>query len=58
VLLAPLKKEGIIVKALLNKQIKVIPIIPNEIEKYPWAGHLGIKMVKILFQLLNKAIPL
>jgi ATP-dependent Lhr-like helicase len=55
VLLAPLKKEGIIVKALLNKKIKVIPIIPNEIENYPWAGHLGIKMAESLIPIIEKS---
>jgi ATP-dependent Lhr-like helicase len=44
VLLSPLKKEGVIVKAILNKSIDIESIIPDEIEKYPWAGHLGIKL--------------
>src|SRR6185295_9188678 len=34
-LLSPLKKEGIIVRANLQKQIEVQSIIPDEIEKYP-----------------------
>src|SRR5690349_24801479 len=44
VLLAPLKQEGIIIKANLNKRTDVYSIIPSEIEKYPWAGHLGLKL--------------
>jgi ATP-dependent Lhr-like helicase len=51
VLLSPLKKKGVIVKANLQKKIEVESIIPDEIEKYPWAGHLGIKLV-------HKVIPI
>ncbi|MEO6229696.1 MAG: ligase-associated DNA damage response DEXH box helicase [Ferruginibacter sp.] len=51
VLLAPLKLEGIIVRADIRKDIQIESIYPDEIEKYPWAGHLGIKLV-------NKVIPI
>lgn len=51
VLLAPLKKKGIIIKADIKKGIEIESIIPDEIEKYPWAGHLGIRLV-------NKVIPI
>lgn len=44
VLLAPLKKAGVIVRAQIRKNIEVESVIPDEIEKYPWAGHLGIKL--------------
>ena len=45
VLLFPIKKEGVIVRSGLKKNIEIESIIPQEIEKYPWAGHLGIKLV-------------
>ncbi|TAG12516.1 MAG: ligase-associated DNA damage response DEXH box helicase [Sphingobacteriia bacterium] len=51
VLLAPLKKEGVIIRAVINKPLEVHTIIPDEIEQYPWAGHLGIKLA-------NKLIPI
>ena len=40
------KKEGdgIIIRAVTDKQVEVQAIFPEEIEKYPWAGHLGIKL--------------
>lgn len=44
VLLSPLKKKGVIIKANVNKKFEIESIIPDEIEKYPWAGHLGIKL--------------
>jgi len=54
VLLASLKQEGVIVKAAIKKNIEVIPIIPDEIEKYPWAGHLGIKLVDKVIPIINE----
>ncbi len=53
VLLAPLQQEGVIIKAQLDKKIEVIPIIPDEIEKYPWAGHLGIKLAHKLVPVIE-----
>jgi ATP-dependent Lhr-like helicase len=50
VLLRPLRKEGIIIKAEVKKKFEIESVIPDEIEKYPWAGHLGIKLA-------NKVIP-
>ena len=51
VLLSPLQKQGVIIKAEIKKTIEIESIIPDEIEKYPWAGHLGIKLV-------HKVIPI
>jgi len=51
VLLSSLKKDGVIIKAMIDKKIEVQSIFPDEIEKYPWAGHLGIKLV-------HKVIPI
>jgi ATP-dependent Lhr-like helicase len=51
VLLAPLNEEGEIVKANMKKQIEIESVLPDEIENYPWAGHLGIKLI-------HKVIPI
>ncbi|MEJ7609999.1 MAG: DEAD/DEAH box helicase [Ferruginibacter sp.] len=51
VLLSPLRKEGIIIKARVKKKFRIESVIPEEIEKYPWAGHLGIKLA-------DKVIPI
>ncbi|MEO6135226.1 MAG: ligase-associated DNA damage response DEXH box helicase [Ginsengibacter sp.] len=39
------------VTAHVDKRITIESIFPDEIEKYPWAGHLGIKLV-------DKVIPI
>ncbi len=44
VLLAPLQTRGDTITAQHNKRITITAILPDEIEKYPWAGHLGIKL--------------
>lgn len=54
VLMASLQKEGVIVRAKMDKQISVESIIPDEIEKYPWAGHLGIKLAEKLVPIIER----
>jgi ATP-dependent Lhr-like helicase len=55
VLLAPIQKEGVIIRAQLDKKIVVESIIPDEIESYPWAGHLGIKLAHKLIPIIEKS---
>jgi ATP-dependent Lhr-like helicase len=43
--------KGFIVRAQIDKPIQVESILPDEIERYPWAGHLGIKLI-------HKVIPI
>ncbi|NCT75691.1 MAG: ligase-associated DNA damage response DEXH box helicase [Chitinophagaceae bacterium] len=45
VLLAPFQQTGSIIRAQVRKEVEVLSVLPDEIEKYPWAGHLGIKLV-------------
>lgn len=40
-----------IIKSGIEKKIEVISIFPDEVERLPWSGHLGI-------QLLDKVIPI
>lgn len=39
------------IKADIEKEIEIVTLFPDEIERFPWAGHLGIRM-------LEKVIPL
>ena len=47
--------EGFIVKAVIDKPIDVESIFPDEIEKYPWAGHLGLKLVHKVIPILESS---
>ncbi len=55
VLMAPLKEVGVIVKANMNKRIEVESIFPDEIEKYPWAGHLGIRLIHKIIPIIQQS---
>jgi ATP-dependent helicase Lhr and Lhr-like helicase len=54
VLMAPLQTPGIIVSAQISKKIEVEAVLPDEIERYPWAGHLGIKLVDKVVDIINR----
>ncbi|WP_343688567.1 ligase-associated DNA damage response DEXH box helicase [Chitinophaga sp.] len=51
VLLGTPDPQAVIVRAKIDKKIELQSILPDEIEKYPWAGHLGTR-------LLYKALPI
>jgi ATP-dependent Lhr-like helicase len=55
VLMSSLKNKGVIVKANMYKRIEVESIFPDEIEKYPWAGHLGIKLAHKLIPIIEQS---
>jgi ATP-dependent helicase Lhr and Lhr-like helicase len=43
----------VIIKANLHKKTEIHSIFPDEIEKYPWAGHLGIKLVDKILPIIH-----
>lgn len=45
VLAGGLSDNSITVKAEIEKRIEVQSVIPEEIERFPWAGHLGVKLI-------------
>jgi ATP-dependent Lhr-like helicase len=53
VLLSPLGEEGTITRSDIKKKTNIIPILPDEIEKYPWAGHLGLKLAHKVIPIIN-----
>jgi len=55
VLLASIKKEGVIIRAKIDKPIYVESILPDEIEKYPWSGHLGIRLAEKLIPIIEQS---
>ena len=55
VLLSPIRTNGIIIKAEINKEIAVHSIYPDEIEKYPWAGHLGLKLIEKVLPIIERS---
>lgn len=55
VLLAVIAGDGVIVKASINKPIEIESVFPDEIEKYPWAGHLGLSLVDKVIPIINNS---
>jgi ATP-dependent Lhr-like helicase len=60
VLLAPLSfRRGVggeaIVRAEMQKKVEIESIFPDEIEKFPWAGHLGIKLIDKVIPIINNS---
>jgi ATP-dependent Lhr-like helicase len=53
VLLGSNEKEGKFISANLDKEIKIESILPDEVEKYPWAGHLGIKLIDKVLPIIH-----
>jgi len=54
-LLHPIPDTGMIIRADAQKTIRVESIYPDEIEKFPWAGHLGIKLAHKLVPIIEKS---
>ncbi|HXB05699.1 MAG TPA: ligase-associated DNA damage response DEXH box helicase [Puia sp.] len=49
------KTADFIVRAKIDKAIEVESILPDEIENYPWAGHLGLRLIHKVIPILEKS---
>jgi len=54
---APLRgaRDFQMIAANQDKMIEIETLIPDEIESFPWAGHLGLKLVKRVARQLDEA---
>lgn len=55
VLLSSVTNKGAIVKATMKKQIEIESVLPDEMEKYPWAGHLGLKLIEKVIPIIEQS---
>ncbi|MDE1191629.1 MAG: ligase-associated DNA damage response DEXH box helicase [Arachidicoccus sp.] len=46
--------KGVLIKAALKKKIHIETLLPNTLEKYPQAGHLGVKMIDKVFPVIDQ----
>ena len=52
VLIGPVHfQNSMAIKADIHKKIEVVSVLPDEAEKFPWGGHLGVKM-------MDKVLPI
>jgi ATP-dependent Lhr-like helicase len=49
------KNAPVFIRSNIQKHIEVTSVLPEEIEKYPWAGHLGIKMIDQVIPIINQS---
>ncbi|MDB5250034.1 MAG: ligase-associated damage response box helicase [Segetibacter sp.] len=42
-----------IIKANLTKNVEIVSVLPDEIEKFPWAGHLGLNLAEKAVHILR-----
>lgn len=48
-------RKGHIIKAREGGKINMHTLIPEEMERYPWSGHLGTKMAKAVIPVIEKS---
>ncbi len=51
----PASKKSRIIRANTTKDVEIHTLIPEEIETFPWAGHLGIRMLQQVIPILEKS---
>ena len=45
----------VLVRSTIKKPIEVRSIIPEKVEHYPWAGHLGLKLARHLLPIIEQS---
>lgn len=55
VLLGSDADNGVIVKAGLEKKIALNTLLPDAVERFPWAGHLGMKMIHKVLPVIHNS---
>lgn len=48
-------QTSVAIKADIPKKIEVISVVPDEAEKFPWGGHLGVKMMDKVLPVIEKS---
>ncbi len=46
---------GRIIRARLNKEIVIRTLLPDTVERFPWAGHLGLNMVGDVLPVIHRS---
>ena len=46
-------KNSVLIKAIINKKINVISIIPDKMETYPWRGHMGLHLIDEVAEIIK-----
>lgn len=47
--------NSVLIHANINKKMKVLSIIPEKMEAYPWRGHMGLHMIDAVADIVRKS---
>lgn len=47
--------SGVIIRAEQKKQVAIHTILPETVERFPWAGHLGLKMIEHVIPVIRNS---
>ncbi|MBR10170.1 MAG: DNA ligase-associated DEXH box helicase [Rickettsiales bacterium] len=50
-----LYKDSVTIKADIDKQVVIESVLPDEVEKFPWTGHLGTKLLPKIIPIINQS---
>ncbi len=56
-ILAGVGRPVAVVHAAIPREIEVKGLLPDSVHRFPWAGHLGLTMLKPLLAWLDPAVP-
>jgi ATP-dependent Lhr-like helicase len=48
-------KKGVTIQSNIEKLIEVESVLPDEVEKFPWSGHLGITLLPKIIPIIKKS---
>ena len=44
-----------VIRADIHKQVEIISVLPDSLERMPWAGHLGIQLLEQVVEIVKKS---
>ena len=54
ILLGP-ENSGVMIKSAIKKKLQIETLLPEILEKFPWAGHLGVHMAETVIPIIDKS---
>jgi ATP-dependent helicase Lhr and Lhr-like helicase len=55
VLLGENEANSVLVRANIVKKTKIETVFPDKLDEFPWAGHIGIKLIDKVVKIINKS---
>jgi ATP-dependent Lhr-like helicase len=55
ILLGP-ENKGVMIKSTIKKKLEIETLLPDVLERFPWAGHLGVHMAEKVIPIIEKSL--